>query len=144
MESFRFTSLQYDYVPTERGRPPQLWLKVSTTVPSSLYIGALLRLDVRAVSLVFRPQVDKLFTGALVEVADIVGKRIKVTWLSSEGLRRAEGFDPFFGESFGLYVSGQAFFAPLKPQSRVPDSSYYDPAYYYGKISTQNPRGQVM
>jgi len=144
MDYFRFTSIHYDYVPTRRERPVELWLTVESYLPSTLYIGAILTLAVEPISLVDRPGIAAFFTGARVKVADIVGRRIVVQWLTEEGARRAEGLDPFFGTPFGLYVAGKATYQLLRPQSSVPDSSDYKPAYFEGKLNTRNPLGYIM
>ncbi len=144
MEYFRFTSLHYDYVPTGRERPVELWLTVESYLPATLYVGAILTLAVEPISLVPRPGIAELFTGARVKVVDIVGRRIVVQWPTEEGRRQSEGLDPFFGESFGWYVAGKATYQLRQPQSRVPESSYYEPAYYDGKINTRNPLGYIM
>ena len=144
MDYFRFTSLHYDYVPTGRERPVELWLTVESFLPSTLYVGAILTLAVEPISFVPRPKIAELFTGARVKVVDIVGRRIVVQWPTEEGRRQSEGLDPFFGKSFGLYVAGQATYRLRAVQSSVPDSSYYAPAYYAGKINTQNPLGDIM
>ncbi len=144
MDYFRFTSIHYDYVPTGRERPVELWLTVESYLPSTLYVGAVLILAVEPISLVPRPDIARLFTGVPVKVVDIVGRRVVVQWPTKEGARRAEGLDPFFGKSFGLYVAGVATYRLRPSQSRVPDSSYYSPAYYEGQLNTRNPRGYIM
>ena len=144
MDYFRFTSIHCDYVPTRRERPIELWLTVESYLPSTLYIGAILTLAVVPISLVDRPGIAEFFTGVGVKVSDIVGRRIVVQWPTEEGARRAEGLDPFFGTPFGLYVAGKATYQLKIPQSSVPDSSCYDPAYFSGKINTQNPLGYIM
>ena len=144
MDSFRFTSLHYDSVPTRRERPVELWLTVESYLPSTLYIGAILTLAVEPISLVARPGIAEFFTGVRVKVVDIVGRRIVVQWPTEEGARRAEGLDPFFGKPFGLYVAGKATYQLNRPQSSVPASSYYEPAYFDGKLNTRNPLGYIM
>ena len=144
MDYFRFTSIHYDYVPTGRERPVELWLTVESYLPSTLYVGAVLILAVEPISLVPRPDIARFFTGAPVKVVDIVGRRIVVQWPTEKGKRRAEGLDPFFGKPFGLYVAGKATYRLRPSQSSVPDSSYYAPAYYNGKINTRNPLGYIM
>ena len=144
MDYFRFTSLHYDYVPTGRERPVELWLTVKSYLPDTLYVDAILTLAVEPISLVSRPGIAERFTGAQVKVVDIVGRRIVVQWPTKEGRRQSEGLDPFFGESFGLYVAGKATYQLRVPNSRVPDSCLYAPAYFYGKINTQNPLGHIM
>ena len=57
---------------------------------------------------------------------------------------RSATINPFFGESFGLYVAGKATYRLRPPQSSVPDSSLYAPAYFDGKVNTQNPLGYIM
>ena len=93
MDYFRFTSIHFDYVPTRRERPVELWLTVESYLPSTLYVGAILTLAVEPISLVDRPGVAEFFTGARVKVTDIIGRRIAVQWLTKEGARRAEGLD---------------------------------------------------
>ena len=144
MDYFRFTSIHFDYVPTRRERPVELWLTVESYLPSTLYVGAILTLAVEPISLVDRPGVAEFFTGARVKVTDIIGRRIAVQWLTKEGARRAEGLDPFFGTPFGLYVAGKATYQLIRPQSSVPASSYYAPAYFDGKVNTRNPFGYIM
>ena len=144
MDYFRFTSLHYDYVPTGRERPVEFWLTVESFLPSTLYVGAILTLAVEPISFVPRPKIAEFFTGVHVKVVDIVGRRVVVQWPTEEGERRSEGPDPFFGKSFGVYVAGKATYRVRPSQSSVPDSSYYAPAYYDGKINTQNPLGYIM
>ena len=144
MDYFRFTSLHYDYVPTGRERPVEFWLTVESFLPSTLYVGAILTLAVEPISFVPRPKIAEFFTGVHVKVVDIVGRRVVVQWPTEEGERRSEGLDPFFGKSFGVYVAGKATYRVRPSQSSVPDSSYYAPAYYDGKINTQNPLGYIM
>lgn len=148
MDYFRFTSIHYDYVPTGRERPAELWLTVESYLPASLYVGAILTLAVEPVSFVPRPRIAELFSGVQVKVVDIVGRRIVLQWPSEEGRRRAEGLDPFFGKSFGLYVAGKATYrlcpGVCPSQSSVPDSSFYAPAYYDRKLNTRNPLGLIM
>ncbi len=144
MDYFRFTSLHCDYVPTGRERPVELWLTVESYLPSTLYVDAILTLAVEPISLIPRPGIAEFFTGVQVKVVDIVGRRIVVQWPTEKGRRQAEGLEPFFGEPFGLYVAGKATYQLRQPQSSVPESSYYEPAYYDGKINTQNPLGYIM
>ena len=143
-ESFRFTSIEYNYIPTTRGRPMQLWLQVASALPPTLYIGAVLTIELKPVSFIERPELGAIFNGRQLTVSDIIGKRIAIEWPTPEGQRRAQGLDPFFGKSFGVYVTGKATFRLMRPRSRVPESSHYEPAYYDGKISTANPYGLIM
>ena len=144
MEKFRFSAIHYNYVPTSRGRPTSLWLTVGGLLPETLYIGAVLTLTVKPISMVQRNGVAQLFSGVRVRVMDIVGKRVRVEWPTSMGTRRAQGLSPYFGESFGLYVAGTAKFRRKRTWSSVPESSLYEPAYLPGKRSTRNPLGLLL
>ncbi len=144
MDNFRFTSIHYDYVPTDRGRPTGLWFTVGGLLPDSLYVGARLTLAVKPVSMIERNRIAEVFSGARVKVTDIVGKRVRVEWPTRSGRRAAQGLSPYFGKTFGLYVSGKAWFRRRRTWSSVPESSLYEPAYVPGKRSTQNPFGLIL
>lgn len=144
MDKFRFTSIHYDYVPTDRGRPATLWLSVGGLLPATLYIGAQLILTVKPVSMVTRNQIAEVFSGARVRVIDIVGKRVRVEWPTTIGRRRSQGLSPDFGKTFGLYVAGTAKFRRRRTWSSVPESSLYEPAYLPGKRNTRNPFGLLL
>ena len=81
MDYFRFTSIHYDYVPTGRERPVELWLTVESYLPSTLYVGAVLILAVEPISLVPRPDIARLFTGAA-RAAPVFRKLLKPIFIS--------------------------------------------------------------
>ena len=118
MDTFAFDSVNFDHRPSARENRRALWLMVEGRLPPTLYVGAVLALRARPLSVEPRPGVAAAVAaavdGARVVVEDIVGKRVFVLW---------PGAPPFQGRA-GAYVEGRAAFRLQPSHTGIPATTW--------------------